>query len=70
MTWGVNFGLDNVTNAVNMAKSIIKAFGSAAVKQAQVTLDLMEVGMCLFSENAPQLDLCSSVMINNDGFRE
>ncbi len=44
MTWGVNFGLDNVTNAVNMAKSIVKAFGSAAVQQAQVTLDMIEVG--------------------------
>ncbi|KAF8588175.1 glycoside hydrolase family 79 protein [Ramaria rubella] len=44
MIWGVNLGLDNVTNAVNMATSIVKAFGSAAVKAANVHLDLIEVG--------------------------
>jgi hypothetical protein len=37
-------GLDNVTNAVNMAKSIVKAFGTSAVKAANVHLDLIEVG--------------------------
>ena len=47
MTWGVNLGLDNVTNAVNMAKSIIKAFSSSAVQRAGVTLDLIEIGLCL-----------------------
>ncbi|KAI0071769.1 glycoside hydrolase family 79 protein [Panus rudis PR-1116 ss-1] len=44
MTWGVNLGADNVTNAVNMAKSIIKAFGTSAVQQANVKLDMIEVG--------------------------
>lgn len=44
MTWGINLGLDNATNAVNMAKSIIKAFSSSAVQRAGVTLDLLEIG--------------------------
>ena len=44
MTWGVNMGADNVTNAVNMAKSIIRAFSSSAVKAAGVTLDMIEIG--------------------------
>lgn len=44
MTWGVNLGLNNITNAVNMAKSIAKAFKSATVKQAGVVLDLIEIG--------------------------
>jgi len=44
MTWGVNLGADNVTNAVNMAKSIIRAFSSSAVKAAGVTLDMIEIG--------------------------
>ncbi len=44
MTWGVNLGLDNVTNAVNMAKSIIKAFDSPAVRRSSVKLDLIEIG--------------------------
>ena len=44
MVWGVNFGADNATNAVNMAKSIMKAFASSAVKAANVILDRIEVG--------------------------
>ncbi|KAK7692779.1 hypothetical protein QCA50_004412 [Cerrena zonata] len=44
MTWGVNLGANNVTNAVNMAKSIFKAFGTSAVKAAKITLDMIEVG--------------------------
>ena len=44
MVWGVNFGADNATNAVNMAKSILKAFASSAVKAAGVVLDRIEVG--------------------------
>ena len=44
MTWGVNLGLNNATNAVNMAQSIMKAFGTAAVKSAGVVLDLIEIG--------------------------
>ncbi|KAI0751865.1 glycoside hydrolase family 79 protein [Daedaleopsis nitida] len=44
MTWGVNLGADNVTNAVNMVKSIIKAFKTSAVQSSGVVLDLIEVG--------------------------
>lgn len=44
MTWGVNFGADNVTNAVNMAKTIMRAFDSSAVKSSGVILDLIEIG--------------------------
>lgn len=44
MTWGINLGLDNATNAMNMANSILKAFASAAVKQAGVVLDFLEIG--------------------------
>ena len=44
MVWGVNFGADNATNAVNMAKSIIKAFSDDDVKASGVVLDLIEVG--------------------------
>lgn len=47
MTWGVNLGADNVTNAVNMVKSIIKAFSSKAVLQSGVKLDLIEIGAYL-----------------------
>ena len=53
MTWGVNLGLDNVTNAVNMAKSIIKAFSSSAVQRAGVTLDLIEIGLSLLLSRIP-----------------
>ncbi|KIJ48636.1 glycoside hydrolase family 79 protein, partial [Sphaerobolus stellatus SS14] len=52
MTWGVNLGLDNATNAVNMAKSIMKAFGTSAVKAAGVTLDLIGIDEAdLFEDN-------------------
>ncbi|OBZ65454.1 Beta-glucuronidase [Grifola frondosa] len=44
MVWGVNLGLDNVTNAVNMAKAIVGAFASAAVRASGVVLDRIEVG--------------------------
>ena len=44
MTWGINLGLDNATNALNLANSILKAFSSAAVQSAQVFLDLLEIG--------------------------
>lgn len=44
MTWGVNLGADNVTNAVNMARSIIKAFNTPSVVDSGVVLDLIEVG--------------------------
>ncbi|KAI0092691.1 glycoside hydrolase family 79 protein [Irpex rosettiformis] len=44
MTWGINLGLDNATNAMNMANSILRAFSSAAVQAAGVVLDLLEIG--------------------------
>lgn len=44
MTWGLNLGLNNVTNAVNMAKSIINAFKTSAVKNSGVTLAMLELG--------------------------
>ena len=46
MTWGVNLGLDNATNAVNMARSIVNAFDTPAVQSAGVVLDLIEIGLC------------------------
>ena len=48
MIWGVNLGLNNVTNAVNMAKSIVKAFGTSEVQSANIHLDLIEVGQSAF----------------------
>lgn len=47
MTWGINLGLDNATNARNMANSILNAFSSAAVQAAGVVLDLLEIGESL-----------------------
>ena len=44
MTWGVNLGADNITNAVNMAKAIVGAFKTFAVKASGVVLDLIEIG--------------------------
>ena len=44
MVWGVNLGFNNVTNAVNMAKAIVRAFRTNAVKASGVILDLLEVG--------------------------
>jgi hypothetical protein len=44
MTWGVNLGSDNATNAVNMAQSILDAFSSPDMKQSGVLLDLIEIG--------------------------
>ena len=44
MTWGINFGADNVTNAVNMVKSIIKAFTTPAVIDSGVVLERIEIG--------------------------
>lgn len=48
MTWGVNLGANNATNAVNMAKSIMRAFENPEVKQSGVELDLIEVGSFFF----------------------
>ncbi|KAH9887651.1 glycoside hydrolase family 79 protein [Cubamyces lactineus] len=44
MTWGVNLGADNVTNAVNMAKAIVGAFRSWTVQASGVVLERIEVG--------------------------
>ena len=44
MTWGVNLGLDNATNAGNMARAILGAFSSPEVKLSGVVLDLIEIG--------------------------
>ncbi|KAM5530161.1 hypothetical protein V8D89_016163 [Ganoderma adspersum] len=44
MTWGINFGADNVTNAVNMVKSIVKAFATSAVIESGVVLERIEIG--------------------------
>ena len=46
MTWGLDFGYDNVTNAVNMAQSIFRAFSPASeTTKNDVVLDLIEFGM-------------------------
>ena len=45
MTWSLNFGFDNSTNAVNMAQSIFQAFSSASeTTKNGVVLDLVELG--------------------------
>ncbi|KAF9644536.1 glycoside hydrolase family 79 protein [Thelephora ganbajun] len=45
MTWGLNLGYSNVTNAVNMAQSIFRAFSSASeTTRNGVVLDLIELG--------------------------
>lgn len=44
MVWGVNLGLNNVTNAVNMAKSIMRAFADPEVIASGVSLERIEVG--------------------------
>ncbi|KAJ8495443.1 hypothetical protein ONZ51_g1729 [Trametes cubensis] len=44
MTWGVNLGADNVTNAVNMAKAIVGAFRSWSVQASGVVLERIEIG--------------------------
>ncbi|OCH91400.1 glycoside hydrolase family 79 protein [Obba rivulosa] len=44
MIWGVNLGLDNATNAVNMAKAIVDAFGTQEVQNSGVSLLRIEVG--------------------------
>lgn len=44
MTWGVNFGANNVTVAIAEAKSILKAFASSAVASSGVVLDFIEIG--------------------------
>ena len=42
--WGINLAADNVTNAVNMAKAIFRAFDDDAVRSAGVVVDRLEIG--------------------------
>lgn len=56
MTWGLNLGLDNATNAANMATSIIKAFDSHPVRRSGVKLDMIEIG-------TSKILLCASYQI-------
>lgn len=44
VTWGVNLGLNNITNAVNEAKSITAAFASSSIKNSGIVLDAIEIG--------------------------
>lgn len=45
MTWGLNLGTDNIQNAVNMAKSIMKTFSNGnQAGSTGVYLDLLELG--------------------------
>ena len=46
MTWGLNFGYDNVTNAVDMTQSIFRTFSpTSETTKNGVTLDFIELGM-------------------------
>ncbi|KAF7975738.1 hypothetical protein HWV62_8721 [Athelia sp. TMB] len=42
--WGVSLREDNLTSAYLETKAIVKAFASAAVKNAKITLDFIEIG--------------------------
>ncbi len=44
VTWGLNLGADNITNAVLEAQSLVKAFNSQEMKTADVILDFIELG--------------------------
>lgn len=44
MVWGVNLGANNATNAVNMAKAIVRSFDAGPVKDSGIVLDRIEVG--------------------------
>jgi len=44
MTWGINFGSNNLTAAIDEGKSILKAFASDAVTSVGIHLDLIEIG--------------------------
>lgn len=48
MTWGLNFGYDNATNAVNMAQSIFRAFSPASeTAKNGIVLNSIELGVSL-----------------------
>ncbi len=44
VTWGLNLGANNITNAVREAQSLVKAFKSQEMKSADVILDFIELG--------------------------
>ncbi|KAF4596450.1 Glycoside hydrolase family 79 protein [Pleurotus pulmonarius] len=44
VTWGVNFGQNNITAAFLEARSISDAFNSPALKSAGIVLDFIEIG--------------------------
>ncbi|KAG5638578.1 hypothetical protein H0H81_011798 [Sphagnurus paluster] len=44
VTWGVNFGAQNLTSAYLSTRSIVKTFNSAEVKKAGIVLDYLEIG--------------------------
>ncbi|KAF9466484.1 hypothetical protein BDZ94DRAFT_170407 [Collybia nuda] len=44
VTWGLNLGQNNLTDAFLEARSIVKAFSSSAVKGAGIVLDSIEIG--------------------------
>lgn len=44
VTWGLNFRSGNVSNAIAEAHSITRAFASQEIREANIVLDLIEVG--------------------------
>ncbi|KAG6820481.1 hypothetical protein H0H93_016543 [Arthromyces matolae] len=44
VTWGLNFGQFNLTTVFLQAKSIMKAFNSAAIRNAGIVLEAIEIG--------------------------
>ncbi|KAI0676340.1 glycoside hydrolase family 79 protein [Trametes maxima] len=42
--WGVNLGADNTTNAVNIARAIVRAFDTPEVRASGVVLGRLEIG--------------------------
>lgn len=44
ITWGVNFGENNITAAFLEATAIAKAFTSHALQESNITLEAIEIG--------------------------
>ena len=44
VSWGVNFGRNNITTAVLQAQSIIRAFSSPSITETGIILDFLEIG--------------------------
>ncbi|KAF8485871.1 hypothetical protein DFH94DRAFT_708576 [Russula ochroleuca] len=44
VTWGVNFGQNNITAAFLEATAIVNAFTSAAFRESNITLEAIEIG--------------------------